>query len=345
MEEARLRRTALLAEETYTGLQRRFEGARIEEASSTPDVRVLDAALTPIRPAKNRAPLVVLLFFVGALGLASTGAVVMDRLDPRLRYPDQVSRDMGLTILGTVPHLKTRGGQYRLSRDEAAEVVEALRGVCLNLVYSHGGAGPLLVTVSSPGAGDGKSFLCANLALTFADGGHRTLLIDADLRRGVLHQRFRASRRPGLSDCLRGESPLESVIRPTPFASLSFLSCGSRTHSAPELLGSAAMTRLMEQVRANYDVVIVDSPPLSAGIDPCILGALTGNLLMVLRTGVSHRELASAKLEMLSRFPLRLLGAILNDVPPTGSYRYYSYYLPGYSGEEEDSEKRPRELV
>jgi tyrosine-protein kinase Etk/Wzc len=345
MDEARLKRAAQLAEETYTGLQRRYEEARIEEATSTPDVRVLDAALTPLRPAKDAAPVVVLIFFVASLGLASSGAVVLDRMDSKVRYPDQVTRDMGLTILGVVPHLKTRGGQYRLSRDEAAEVVESLRGVCLNLVYSHGGAGPLLVTVTSPGAGDGKSFLSANLGLTFADGGHRTLLIDADLRRGVLHQRFRASRRPGLTDCLRGESTLESIVRPTPFPSLSFLPCGSRTHSAPELLGSAAMTKLMEQVRANYDVVIIDSPPLSAGIDSCILGALAGNLMMVLRTGVSHRELASAKLEMLNRFPLRLLGAVLNDVPPTGSYRYYSYYLPGYTGEEEDSEKRPRELV
>ena len=138
---------------------------------------------------------------------------------------------------------------------------------------------------------------------------------------------------------------MDAVIRPTPFASLSFMSCGSRTHSAPELLGSAAMNRLMEQLRANYDVVIVDSPPLSGGIDPCILGALTGNLVTVLRTGFSHRELAEAKLEMLSRFPVRLLGAVLNDVPATGTYRYYSYYLPGYEGVEEDSEKRPRELV
>jgi Mrp family chromosome partitioning ATPase len=123
------------------------------------------------------------------------------------------------------------------------------------------------------------------------------------------------------------------------------MSCGSRTHSAPELIGSAAMTRLIEHVRATYDVVIVDSPPLSGGIDSCLLGALTGSLVMVLRTGFSHRELAEAKLQMLSRFPVRLLGAVLNDVPANGSYRYYSYYLPGYEGVEEDSEKRPRELV
>jgi polysaccharide biosynthesis transport protein len=345
MEEARLRREAENAVAVHTDLQQRYDQARIEEASTTPDVRVLDPALVPMRPAKNTAPFLVTLFFFGALGLAATGAVVLDKVDPKVRYPDQVSRDMGLTILGAVPHLKTRGGQYRLSRDEAAEVVESLRGVCLNLVYAHGPQTPMMVTVTSPGAGDGKSFLCANLALTFADGGHRTLLIDADLRRGVLHQRFRVRRRPGLTDYLRGECPAESVIRPTPFQALSFMSCGSRTHSAPELLGSAAMTRLIEHVRANYDVVIVDSPPLSGGIDSCILGALTGSLVMVLRTGFSHRELAEAKLQMLSRFPVRLLGAVLNDVPATGSYRYYSYYLPGYEGVEEDSEKRPRELV
>src|SRR6185503_20122968 len=211
-----------------------------------PDVRVLDPALTPMRPAKNTAPLIILVFFLGSLGLAASGAVVLDRVDPRVRYPDQVSRDMGLTILGAVPHLKTRGGQYRLSRDEAAEVVEALRGVCLNVVYSSGSPSPLMLTVTSPGAGDGKSFLCANLALTFADGGHRTLLIDADLRRGVLHQRFRVRRRPGLTDYLRGECNIASMIHATPFASLSFLACGSRTNSAPELIGSSAMTKLME---------------------------------------------------------------------------------------------------
>jgi capsular exopolysaccharide synthesis family protein len=345
MDEARLKRNVTLAEGVYTNLQQRYDEARIEDASTTPDVRVLDPALIPMRPAKNIAPLIVLVFLLGSIGLGSAVAVVLDHVDPRVRYPDQVSRDMGLTILGAVPHLKTRGGQYRLSRDEASEVVEALRGVCLNVVYAHGAHTPMMLTVTSPGAGDGKSFLCANLALTFADGGHRTLLIDADLRRGVLHQRFRVRRRPGLTDYLRGECPMEALIRPTPFASLSFMACGSRTHSAPELLASASMTRLMEHVRANYDIVIVDSPPLSGGIDPCILGALTGNLIMVLRTGVSHRELAEAKLQMLSRFPLRTLGAVLNDVPASGTYRYYSYYLPGYEGVEEDSEKRPRELV
>ncbi|MBI4421522.1 MAG: polysaccharide biosynthesis tyrosine autokinase [Gemmatimonadetes bacterium] len=342
LDEARLQRAVALTEDLYKSLQQRYDEARIEEASSTPDVRVLDAAVMPMEPSKNSAPRIVLLAFVGSLGLATCGVVLLDRIDPRLNYPEQVSRDLGLSILGAVPHIKARAGGYRLSREEASEVVEALRGVCLNLVYAHGTTGPLLVTMTSPGAGDGKSFLSANLALTFADGGHRTLLIDGDLRRGVLHRRFQVQRRPGLTDYLRGETPVEKLVATTPYPSLSFVPAGSRTHSAPELLGSPAMVRLFEQIRARYDVIVVDSPPLSGGVDPYILAALTGNLVVVLRTGFSHRELAAAKLEMLARLPVRLLGAVLNDVPPGGSYQYYSYYLPGYEGVEEEAKDRKR---
>jgi Mrp family chromosome partitioning ATPase len=88
--------------------------------------------------------------------------------------------------------------------------------------------------------------------------------------------------------------------------------------------------------RPAYDVILIDSPPLAGGVDPFILGTLTGNLLMVLRTGYSHRDLAAAKLEVLDRLPVRLLGAVLNDVPPEAGYRYYySYYLPGYEASDE----------
>src|SRR5207249_4171233 len=158
----------------YSPVQTRFEEAGLAEASTVPDVRILDHAVVPQRPVRNTAPRVIMLGFVASLGLGLFGAVVLDRIDPRVRYPDQVSREMGLAILGAVPHLRTlphagRHGRGRVPED-VNQVVEALRGVCLNLVYAHGGRAPLLVTVTSPGAGDGKSFLAANLAHTFADG-------------------------------------------------------------------------------------------------------------------------------------------------------------------------------
>lgn len=344
IEEARLRRGVTLAENLYTTLQSRFEEARLAEASTVPDVRILDHAVVPQKPVRNTAPRVIMLGFVASLGLGLFGAVVLDRIDPRVRYPDQVSREMGLAILGAVPHLRTlphagRHGRGRVPED-VNQVVEALRGVCLNLVYAHGGRAPLLVTVTSPGAGDGKSFLAANLAHTFADGGHRTLLIDGDIRRGVLHRRLNARRRPGLSDFLRGESPLDAIVQATPYPSLSLIGCGTRAYNAPELLGSPAMSELVNGMRSGYDVILIDSPPLGAGVDPLILGTLTGTLVLVLRTGYSHRDVAAAKLEVLQRLPVRLLGAILNDVPAGGAYRYYSYYLPGYEAADEDSGSR-----
>jgi capsular exopolysaccharide synthesis family protein len=344
IEEVRLRRNVTMAEDLYTLLQKRYEEARLAEASTIPDVRILDAAVVSREPVKQMAGKLILLGFCGSFGLAVVGAVLLDRIDPRVRYPDQVSREMGLAILGAVPHLRTlphagRHGRGRVPED-VNQVVEALRGVCLNLVYAHGGRAPLLVTVTSPGAGDGKSFLAANLAHTFADGGHRTLLIDADMRRGVLHRRLNARRRPGLSDFLRGETPLDAIVQATPYPSLSLIGCGTRAYNAPEMLGSPAMSELVNGMRSGYDVILIDSPPLAAGVDPLILSTLTGTLALVLRTGYSHREVAAAKLEMLQRLPVRLLGAILNDVPAGGAYRYYSYYLPGYEAADEDSGSR-----
>lgn len=342
IEEARLRRNVTLAENLYTTLQQRYDEARLAEASTVPDVRILDHAVVPRRPVKNTAPRVILLGFAASLGLGVFGAVLLDRVDPKVRYPDQVSREMGLAILGAVPHLRTipQGGRHgRGARvpEDVNQVVEALRGVCLNLVYAHGGRAPLLVTITSPGAGDGKSFLAANLAHTFADGGHRTLLIDADIRRGVLHRRLSARRRPGLSDFLRGEAPLDAIVQATPYPSLSLIGCGTRAYNAPELLGSPAMSELVQGMRSGYDAILVDSPPLGAGVDPLILGTLTGTLALVLRTGYSHRDVAAAKLEVLQRLPIRMLGAILNDVPAGGAYRYYSYYLPGYEAADEET--------
>jgi len=341
IEEARLRRGVTLAVEFFNNVQGRYTEARLTaEASGVPDVRVFDPAIAPQRPVKNTAPGLLLMGLVGGLGLGVVGAILLDRLDPRVRYPEQVSQELGLPILGAVPHLR--------GTDEPAEVVEALRGVCLNLVHTYGAAGPLLVTITSPGPGDGKSFLAANLALTFADGGHRTLLVDGDIRRGVLHRRFKASRQPGLADYLREDATREQIIQSTAYPWLYLLGCGTRTHRAPELLGSPAMDRLITALRSAYDVILIDSPPLGAGVDPFILGTATGNVLLVLRTGYSHREVTGAKLEVLDRLPVRTLGAVLNDVPRGAGYHYYanySYYLPGYEAVDEEDGRGARARI
>ena len=339
IEQARLERSVTLAENVYTTLEQRFEEAHLAEASTVPDVRILDSATVPQHPTKNTAPRLIMLALFASFGAALVGAVLIDRFDPRVRYPQQVSRDMGLTILGALPHVRANGKHPGRSRAENdAEVLEALRAISFNLGHAYGTAGPLIVTITSPGPGDGKSFLSANLARTYADAGQRTLLVDADIRRGVLHRRLAARRRPGLSDLLQGGSPYASAVQQTAYG-FGLIGCGTRSATAPELLSSPAMGQLITGVRAAYDVILIDSPPLAAGVDPFILGTLTGNLLVVLRTGYSNRDFATAKLEMLARLPVRLLGAVLNDVSAElGSryaYSYFSYYLPGYEAVDE----------
>ena len=337
IEEGRLERNKATAEQIYITLRQRYEQSRIAEMESRPDVRILDEAAVPQNPVTNIASRFVLVGFVAGLGLGVGLAIVLDRVDSRVRYPEQVSRDMGLTILGAVPRVRGNGA----AAGDATQVVEALRGVRLNLAHAYGSAGPLMVTISSPGSGDGKSFLSSNLALAFADAGHRTLLIDGDIRRGALHRVMNQGRKPGLTDFLSGKATREQILRSTSYPQLTFVPCGTRTQAGPELLGSAAMRDLIAGMRAHYSVIIVDSPPLGAGIDPFVLGTLTGNMMVVLRTGVTDREMAEAKLDVLDRLPIRVLGAVLNDVREGGSYRYYSYsyYISGYEATDEEGDE------
>jgi len=342
IEEARLRRDVTVAERLYTTLQARYAEARLAEASTIPDLRILDPAIVPQRASNRMGARLILMGFMGALGTGLVGAVLFDRLDRRVRYPEQVTLDLGLQLLGIVPHFEA--GTNGAKPSDAATIIEALRGIRLNLVYAHGTAGPLIVTISSPGPGDGKSFISSNLALAFAEAGYHTLLIDGDARRGSLHRVMGGYRKPGLTDFLQGNASRAEIMQDTAHGSLSFIGTGTRTTNVPELLGSQQMAQFVASLRtgSQFNVVIVDSPPLAAGVDAFALGTLTGNLLMILRLGVSDRGLAEAKLDVIDRLPVRVLGAILNDAQEGSTayryYKYYSYYLPGYEHSDEKSE-------
>jgi len=331
IEEQRLQRTQVIAANLYTSLQQSYEQNRLAELSSIPDVRPLDRAMVPRAPISDSATKILAMGLVAGLGLGLAGAILLDRMDPRVRYPTQVTTELGLPILGTLPRV-SKGSVA--NSDEMAHVIESLRSIRLNLSHAHGAAGPLLLTISSPGSGDGKSFLSSNLAIAFADAGFNTLLIDGDLRRGGLHRVLKGVRTPGLTDYLGGAATREGVIQTTPYPQLWFIGGGTRKQTAPELLGTPAMRELVLGLRANYQVILIDSPPLGAAVDPFLLATLTGNLVVVLRTGATDRQLARAKLEMMDRLPVRILGAVLNDVKPEGVYRYYGY-LAGYEAEEE----------
>jgi Mrp family chromosome partitioning ATPase len=143
-------------------------------------------------------------------------------------------------------------------------------------------------------------------------------------------------------DYLMGQATPDDILLKTQHDRLTVIPSGTRFQRGPELLSSSRMHELYATLRNRFEVVLVDSPPLGAGIDPYVLGTITGNLMVVLRTGGTDRQMAEAKIQMLDRLPIRVLGAVLNDIKSTmGHYRYYGYSY-GYGvegGDEAEAEK------
>lgn len=343
IEEGRLERRVSITGGLYNNLRGRVETARLAAASSIPDVRILDEAAVPQRPSEDGRLRLALMIFFGFVGAAGGGALLLDRMDARFRYPADISRDIGLDILGSIPRIQAAQGKQGVLN--AAQALEAFRELRIHLGFAYGSAGPITLTVSSPSAGEGKSLIASNLAVAFAEVGRRTLLIDGDTRRGDAHRLLGLEQSPGLVDYLKERSGQE-IIQSTEHDNLHFIGCGSRGASTPELLASSRMAYFMGTLKRAYDVIIVDTPPLAAGGDAVILSTLTGNLAVVIRTGTTEKQLAQVKLEQLARLPIRVLGAILNDVDPTDGYHYYyTGYLPGYEPVPEEGEDVSAQLI
>jgi capsular exopolysaccharide synthesis family protein len=322
IEEMRLRRNTAARENLYGTLKTRYEESKLAEASAMPDVSVLDTPVAPEHPSSDRKPYVIALAVLIGLVLAFLLAFALDRLDPRFRYADQATEELGLDIIGAVPAARSRNIG---DPEQTMQLVEAFRTIRLNVSQAADAAGRVMVTIASPNAADGKSMIAANLAQSFAEAGYRTLLIDGDVRRGELDKRFEIERTPGLLDYLSGSATVDEVLRATNNDRLWLVPRGAAHAHAAELLMTPAVPKLMEELQGRFNAIIVDSSPLGAGIDPFVLGAATINMLLVFRAGESNRKLAAAKLKLLSRLPINVLGVVLNDVSIGGDFQYYAY--------------------
>ncbi|MHB1223557.1 MAG: polysaccharide biosynthesis tyrosine autokinase [Gemmatimonadaceae bacterium] len=334
--EQQLARDVELRSQLASNLQMRAQAAQLAVESATPDINILDYPVAPLRPTKNTVPQILAAAVLGGLALGLLLAFLADKLDQRFRYPEQAKDELGLDILGAVPRLRA-AARGQEDEEESQQVLESFRIVRLNVRHALDERGPIRLSVSSPAAGDGKSLVASNLAVSFAEAGHQVLLVDGDIRRGALHTAFGVPQRPGLADILAGGAARGEALRPTSHRNLTVLPCGRRSRQAPELLSSAGMSELLQQLQATYDVIIVDSPPLSAGVDAFAIGEAAGSMVIVLRAGRTNMRLAHAKLAELDRCPVFAMGAVLNSITPKGVYEYYSYGY-GYAAEDEGAD-------
>jgi capsular exopolysaccharide synthesis family protein len=336
-QEQRLRRDFTQREQLYSSLKVEYDRNRLADQQTTADLKVQELAQEPTGPSSNPGPRLFLMAVVGSIGAGIALALLRDRLDRHFRHPEQATMELGLTIVGTVPKFRTnRKGELNVAA--MSQVVESFRALRLSVRHHFPHDQPAVFCVSSPGTGEGKSLVSSNLAIAFANSGHKTLLIDGDVRRGVVHTTFDMQRRPGLIDFLGGSAKKEAVIRATATENLSVITSGARSRRAPELLVSDHMAALVAELRNRFDVVIIDAAPFAAGMDAYALGAAAGSMLVVLRAGVTDRNLAAMRLEILDRLPVGIIGAVVNGISGSGAYRYYYSDYAEYAISEVDED-------
>jgi len=353
---ARLERDLRLNENLYLTMKQKYEESRITEAGQMGKVRILDPALVAKKVKPNKRMNLFLGVFLG-LGMGLGYAFIREFLDNTVKAVEHLERK-GLTILGIIPDMldvnpkntlkkiaaPSKGGADFKRRlityeDPKSPISESYRSLRTNISYASTvdkKIKSLLISSSQPG--EGKSTTTANLAIAFAQLRKKTLLVDADLRKPVQHNVFGHPRGPGLSEYLIGEiNILSDVIHPTKVENLSIMTAGGLPPNPSELLGSESMSKLVDQLEHEYDMVLFDSPPIVAVTDASMISGELDAIALVVKAGQTERSAVDRALDTIKNVKAPLIGAILNGASQEslgGKYAYYySYYNYYYHSE------------
>jgi tyrosine-protein kinase Etk/Wzc len=343
-QEQRLAAEVQTAQQLYATLLGELQRARIAESSESGYVTVIDQAVQPFAPVSpNRRRIFLTALIFGAI-LGVGAAVVLENLDDSVKSPDEVREHFGLPVVGTIPGIKdsdlpSENGVEVARRlathfDPRSPVAEAYRSLRTNLAFARAKEEMRVLVLTSPGPADGKSTTVANLAITFAQQGQRTLLVDGDLRRAVLDKMFKVPRSPGLTDVLVGRAQLSDVIHSSEIENLSVVGSGPFPPNPSELLGSPTMKEVLRRAQADFDIVLIDSPPLLAVTDAAVLSTIADGAILVIRVGSTAKAAVRRAIAQLQTVHGNIVGAVLNDVDLrsgafSGSYGYYYYYYYG----------------
>ncbi|MCW8132582.1 MAG: polysaccharide biosynthesis tyrosine autokinase [Planctomycetota bacterium] len=283
-------------------------------------------------------------FILGIL-LASVAVYLREMLDDTVRTSEQLEKRLGISVLGSVPLVEPhwlREGGYALAKEHPRAVpVESLRSLRSSLTVSYGANGNgnghkhgTVLLVTSPSEGEGKSFLSSNLSALFASAGKNVLLVDMDLHKASLTRHFMMLEEPGLQALgTSANIRLEGMVRPTPTPNLFLLPSGRPGPAPASIVESEAFSKLLESARAQYDVVVVDAPPVLAVADACSIASKCDAVLVTVRSRSTRLAQVDRTVESLQRAQAKECHCVLNaldasDAEASG-YGYGSYYYQG----------------
>jgi len=334
---ARLERSRLAAEKIYTQLEEKYQEALLNEQATTGNVLILSTAREPDKPAKpNRKLIVVLGLFVG-LVFGVGYAIVANYFDKTVKTPEDIE-DMHINLLGWIPQIDEFGSNGKFSEFFIANNMNTISSdafkflrTTMNYSQTEGAAKVLLITSSAPS--EGKSVISSNLAGSYAIAKKKTLLIDCDLRKPRVHTIFNKKRVPGLVDYLYGKATYEDITSLTEVKDLSIIPVGTIPQNPTEFLDSSGMKSFLNRVKQEFEVVIIDSPPLTTLADAVILSRLVDETILVASSNVTDSELLQKSVEQLIRIEgSTFKGVVLNRFNLKKSYgSYYYKYASHYA--------------
>lgn len=336
-----LKREAEADKKLYDELVRKIKEAGINAGFQSSAIRISDPARPPEKPVSPNLTLNLVAALLISTLLAGCAIVVIDSLDNTVREPEEGQKVLGHDVVASLPMVRNRR-PLRIGRSgepstalimrdanasEPGGFAESIRGLRNSILLADLDRRIRTMLVTSASPSEGKSTTAAHLALAHAEHGRRTLIIDADLRRPSLHRRFQVESSRGLTDVLTGELSWSEAIRATGYADLNILPAGHPSRRASDLIGRG-LYEILDEASREYDLVVVDAPPLLGFSESIQLASAVDGVLVVVKAGVTSRSAVRAVVTLLSRLRANVLGIVLNGITADmgESYRYYAHY-------------------
>lgn len=328
----------------YDVIFNRLQEVDISAGIQMESVKILERALVPGGPLKPRN--LQSLFLAALIGLAvGVGLIfLLEFMDDSIRYPEEIAGHFGTRYLGLVPtaHWKQEDQDfYWINRvDSSSGFAEAYRNIRSALLLNPEGEQFKTLLVTSAVPKEGKTTTSANLATIFAQTGYRVLLVDVDLHRGGAHRFFGLQAGRGLSDVLLGHATPENVTQNTSVPGLDMIGTGAFPENPAELMLRKEMKNFLTEVAENYDLIILDAPPVLAVSETAVIASQVDATLFVVWSGRTSRKLVAASIRQLLSRGAQIAGCVLNNLDLSrmgnlGAYSYYHYYGYDYRYEEE----------
>jgi succinoglycan biosynthesis transport protein ExoP len=331
----------------YEELIRKIKEAGINAGFQNSAIRIADPGRPGYKPVFPNIQLNVLLALLFSALVAVGGAVLIDLLDKTIRDPEQVSRTLGTEVIGSLPLLKHRPkngaqrpqleGVKSMEESDFSGFHESVRTLRNSILLANFDRQYRSLLVTSAAPGEGKTTTASNLASAHAEQGKPTLLIDGDLRRPSVHRNFDIPSVVGLSNVLMGEIGWrDALVRIDGVPNLSVLPAGPPSRRAADLVG-VGLAQLLEEAAAEFDLVVLDAPPLLGFAEPLQMATAVDGVLVVARAGQTSRKAVANVLATLNRLRAKVVGIVLNEVHKelSDSYYYYGYYRSYYHSKEE----------